>query len=447
MTGHTTQKAWLTAAKRTLSRNHPNLTWDSFAYLAGIDRRAFKTYRMPEDSSDYRKMPPIVEAAIKALIDRSTQPVPPMRENMPADFSPLVPALAALVMRQARLSLVEGKMIAGNTRTQGVPVGLLPEDRKAMALVSRACLAHGQPDRGAEIHTLLWQCTRPLGEWLPVREVIDQGYAETFFIHGEDGTPTAEAEEVASGFGGLTASIEEQLFTKFIEVLGRFPERRACQDYTKVREFVVRHPVVATDVLRKFDVDVSSQIWMLLQQQFYEPVPEAWCVGEAVPLCAHCGNAMKQGKAGLVCRTQACAASRPATIGLQAKAADLMRVTRGIRQYWIEPGLDEIRLYDALVEMGLTAELYPHRDRVDIAVGEIGIDLKAYTSPEILGRRFQRSLGGLAHYPRKWVVVPDWLLSATPSYLDRLKTAAYREELLFLKVSDALRLLKGEVHA
>jgi len=442
------QKAWLSAAKRTLSRRHPGLTWDGFADLAGIDPRAFKTYRMPEDSTDYRKMPPLVESAIKALLERCAQPVtsPPAPET-PAT-SLLVPALAALVMRQARVTLIEERMIAGTTRTYGIPVGLTSEDRKAMSLVSRTCLVNRLPDYGAEIHDLLWWCTCPLGEWLRVPEVEGGGLETTCLIQAEDGIPTAEAEELAIGFGGMTAGLEEQLFLRFMEVLGRFPDERANQYYTAVRELVARHPIAVGDSLRKIDVDLPSQIWMLLQQQFYEPVPESWQVGEAVQLCAHCGNAMRQGKVGLVCRTAACVASNPARSVVGHRAADLVRVSRGVRQYWIEPGLDEIRLYDALIKMGLPAELYPFRDRVDIAVGDIGIDLKAYTSPETLGHRFSRGIGGLSHYPVKWVVIPDWLVSATPSYIERLKAAMEREDLLCLTVSQAIRKFEtGGTHA
>ncbi len=442
------QKAWLTAAKRTLAKFHPGLTWDGFADLAGIERRAFKTYRMPEDSADYRKMPPLVESTIKALLERNTHPVVAAPESETTDLSLIVPALAALVIRQARISLIEGRMIAGTTRTYGIPVGLSPEDRKAMALLSRVCLVHGLPDRGAEIHDLLWNCTRPLGEWLRVPEVMHQGLETTSLIEAEDGIPTAEAEELAVGFGGLTAGLEEQLFLKFMEVLARFPEALANQYYTTVREMVVRGPVVMGDSIRKSEVELPNQIWMLLQQQFYEPVPEAWQIGDAVPLCAHCGNAMKQGKAGLVCRTAACVASNAALTGGHAKASDLVRVTRGIRQYWIEPGLDEIRLYDALVKMGLPAALYPFRDRVDIAMDDVGIDLKAYASPETLGRRFKRSIGGLSHYRTKWVVVPDWLVISTPSYLDRLKAAMERDDLTCLTVSQAIRRFRsGMPHA
>lgn len=433
------QKAWLSAAKRTLSRARPGLTWNDFSQLAGIDPRAFKTYRMPEQSADYRKMPSLVESTIKNLLEQGGQPLASTIPTDAPDLSTLVPALAALVLRQARISLIEGRMISGTSRSHGIPVGLSSEDRKAMALVSGACLMHGLPDHGAEIHNLLWCCTQPLGDWLGVPEVLTRGLAPTSLIQGDVGVPTPEAEELASGFGSLTAGIEEQLFLKFMEILSRFPQERANQYYTVVRELVVRHPVVLSDSLRNIKVDLPSQLWMLLQQQFYEPVPESWQVGEEVPLCAHCHNAMKRGKAGLVCRTSACAVSNPATPGSHVNASELVRARRGVHQYWIEPGIDEIRLYDALVAMELPAQLYPYRDRVDIAVDDVGIDLKAYSSPEILGRKFRRSIGGLVHYPKKWVVVPDWLLASTPSYLERLRAAIERSELHCLTVHQAIK--------
>ncbi|MDX8126446.1 hypothetical protein QLH52_04080 [Methylomonas sp. OY6] len=354
----------------------------------------------------------------------------------------IVPALAALVIRQARVSLIEGHMISGSSQLHGCSVGLSPEDRKAMALISRVCLVNGLPDRGSEIHDLLWWCSRPLGEWLRVPEITNCGLETTCLIQEEDGIPTAEAEELAIGFGGLTTGLEEQLFLKFMELLARFPEHRADQYYTSVREFVVRHPVVMGEAFSKLNVNLPSQIGMALQQ-FYEPVPESWQIDTTVPICMHCGNAMKKGKAGLVCRTIACTASNSAKSRTGSLAPELVRVTRGIRQYWIEPGLDEIRLYDSLIEMGLPVELYPFRDRVDIAVDDLGIDLKAYSSPETLGRRFNRNIGGLSHYRKKWVVVPDWLVSATPSYLDRLRTAMGRDDLICLTVSQAIKNFKS----
>jgi hypothetical protein len=437
------QKAFLTNAKLRLSKSRPGFTWDDFADLVKIEPRAFKTYRMPEASSDFRRMPQIVKSTIEALLEKPKAPksVQPDLDGRPL----LIPALAGLVVRLARASLIDGRMIAGVTRYPGLPVGLSPEDRVAMAAVSRVCLVNNLPDRGAEIHDLLWWCTQPFEQWLNVPEVIDAGLAKTNFIHAEDGIPTAEAEELASSFSSMTAGLEEQLFLKFLELLGKQPSALAERYYTAVRKFVVSHPICTSEELQSFATDLPVQIWLLMSQDFYEPVPEGWEINGSIPLCAHCGNAMRLGKAGLLCRTGSCASAENALQDGRAKAADSLRATRGIRQYWIEPGIDELKLYDALCSMGLPAELYPKRDRVDIAVANTGIDLKMYTSPETLGRKFKAKLGGLGYYDRKLLVIPDWMQRNTPSYLERLRAALERDDIGCLTVTGAIEYFRREV--
>ena len=164
--------------------------------------------------------------------------------------------------------------------------------------------------------------------------------------------------------------------------------------------------------------------------------------GEFVRLCGHCANLMKRAPTGLVCSTAACAAQSPPKAGQAVPAANLMRLTKGLRQYWLEPGIDEIRMHDRLVAAGLTSRLYPHRDRVDIDLGEsnsVGIDLKAYSSPELLGARMSRRPGGLSHYGRKWLVIPDWLVSRTPGYLERLSAALEQSAIQCMSVSQAVK--------
>lgn len=447
------QKSWMLSVKRELSKSIADLTWDAFAKLVGADPRAFKTYRMPENSADYRTMPGVTRAAIEKLIgdhagakgksETVSEPILVPFTDM------LIPSLAALVVRLAKVSLIEGRMVSGTSSGYGVPVGLTTEDRKAMAAVSRASLCNGLPDYGAEIHDLLSLCTRPLGEWLRVPEVKNAGLEYTCLIHAEEGIPTAEAEELSANFTGMTAGIEEQLFAKFMEVIGRYPEESANDYYTRAREFVVRHPVCDIDELRKGMGDIPAVVWIVIQQQFYEPVPASWAQDGEVPICDHCGNAMKKGSAGLVCRTNACVATDSAKTSKALLASKMMRVARGIRQYWIEPGIDELRLFDALKAVGIAASLYPFRDRVDIAVGETGIDLKTYVSPETLGAKFKRGIGGLAYYDRRWLVIPDWQAAAVPSYMDRLIKAMGRPEVTCLTVSEALKKLikEGAVHA
>lgn len=58
-----TQQEYLRAAKAALG-----LEWDAFAVMAGIKPRAFKTYRMPATSKDFRALPALARNAIDRLL-------------------------------------------------------------------------------------------------------------------------------------------------------------------------------------------------------------------------------------------------------------------------------------------------------------------------------------------------------------------------------------------
>lgn len=57
------QQEFLQAAKTILG-----LTWDALAVEAGIEPRALKNYRMPDDSQNHRGMPKLARRAIEQLL-------------------------------------------------------------------------------------------------------------------------------------------------------------------------------------------------------------------------------------------------------------------------------------------------------------------------------------------------------------------------------------------
>lgn len=64
-----TQQQYLNKAKSALvEMTGEEVTWDEFAELCGIKPRAFKTYRMPEDSKDYRAMSDLARQAVDRLL-------------------------------------------------------------------------------------------------------------------------------------------------------------------------------------------------------------------------------------------------------------------------------------------------------------------------------------------------------------------------------------------
>lgn len=453
------QKAFLTAAKDALRPNGRRLTWDAFAGIIGAEPRALKTYRMPADSGDYRSMPKLLIEKVAALVAEAQSPDARSRAlNEPTEddiiwksrdqvLKLLPKALAALVTRQAKQVFMGGgaSMVSGVDRLYAGTSGLGDEDRRAMALVSRARLSLGMTDIGAEIHDLLNHCTKSFGEWLPIDAIKDEGLGKVRLIDPDDREPTLEAEELAAGFGGMTSLLEEQVFAAFQDALSKQPQRLANDYYTAVRTFVVRNPVVTrTQLLKQLgskDLPLPMPIFACLEQ-FYEPVPRALARGETVQLCNHCRNLMQTHAGGSRCTTQACAAVHGANPGSPVAAEDLLRLNRSLRKYWLEPGIDEIRLADQLAAVGHTVRLYPNRDTVDIDLGEggsVGIDLKAYSSPELLGERLRQRPGGLRQYKKQLLVIPDWMARREENYVERVSACLEGSSIRVLTLSDAIR--------
>lgn len=455
----TSQKEFLAHAKALLSNVHSKLTWDRMAALAEIEPRALKTYRMPENSPDHRAMPLPVRRQIEALLEqvnsnaggRGAGADLPYEGSAPTAvrsplFALVAPALAALVLRTAGHLQNEsmGVVVSGVDRRPGSRVGLVAEDRRTMALVSRARLSLALPDTTAEIHNLLALCTKPLGEWLPLPEVLDQGLGPVRLIDATQLMPTLEAESLAEDVAGLASLVEEQLFGDFREALAKLPTSQADSVYTAVRGFVVRHPVVSLHELEELLEDVPSAVANRVRTGFYDPLAARLDGSDGTAICDRCGNLARSHTAGVgwLCQTSACIQNGPTQPRfVTALGAEHFRLTRGLRQYWLEPGIDEVLLFDALQAHGLSPRFYPHRDRVDIDLGpesSIGIDLKAYSSPELLGRRLKRRPGGLAYYAHRWLVVPDWLAQNTPGYVDRIRGALGTNAIQVMTTSEAL---------
>ena len=61
--GVQTQQEYLHQAKATLG-----VMWDELAVAAGIEPRALKNYRMPDESQNHRGMPTLARRAIDQLL-------------------------------------------------------------------------------------------------------------------------------------------------------------------------------------------------------------------------------------------------------------------------------------------------------------------------------------------------------------------------------------------
>lgn len=456
------QREFLDNAKAHLSHVHEKLSWGRFAELAEIELNVLEAYRMPENSPDHLTMPKSVQRQIEWLLEQvepKEQAGGPNQVSSEADaerndakrsalFQLVAPALAAMVVRIAGQLHNEGMgvVVSGIDRRPGSRVGLSAEDRRTMALVSRARLSLGLCDTTSEVHNLLSMCSRPLAEWLPLPEILKQGLGPVRLIDPVELMPTIEAEGLAEDVTGLASLMEEQLFGDFREALAKLTPSQADEAYTAVREFVVRNPVVHMKKLEGFLEELPSGVANRVRMGFYEPLEGRLDGNKGLALCSRCGNLTKSHiGGGWLCTTSACLQHGSAPMKAAPVEGEHFRLNRGLRQYWLEPGIDEVLLFDALKEKGLAPRLYPHRDRVDIDLGTepggvaIGLDLKAYASPELLGRRLKKRVGGLAFYAQRWLVVPDWLAEGTPGYMERLNGALGAGSIQAMTASEALQ--------
>lgn len=184
---------------------------------------------------------------------------------------------------------------------------------------------------------------------------------------------------------------------------------------------------------------------------YCRPVPAAALFDGSARRCGHCGSLLWPDRDRAAwpdgrCRIRQCRLAHPAAlVGEEiAVPAEWQVATPAIMAYWVGPGLDEIRIHDALRAAGRDAALYPLADAADVGVDgvSVGIDVKAYASPIVLAARLSRSIGRLALFSRRILAVPDDKLSINPRYLQQLRDA-YRGscELEFMTASQAIRTL------
>jgi hypothetical protein len=88
-------------------------------------------------------------------------------------------------------------------------------------------------------------------------------------------------------------------------------------------------------------------------------------------------------------------------------------------------------------------QLYPRDDAADVGRShELGIDVKSYACPRLLGDTLSSRLGSLATLDERYVAIPDAIVNRRPGYLEDLRYA-YRgsTSVVFGKVSEVARRL------
>jgi hypothetical protein len=257
--------------------------------------------------------------------------------------------------------------------------------------------------------------------------------------------PTEDCELIAEEAEGATQDdlVERHLHDQLMESLNRLSSN-ADRAYTAIREFIGRYPMATRAELRLLSQEDPE--WpdeaVGFVQSVYMSVHRGSAAGAEIPRCRFCrGLIDRDGR----CTLRGCREEHtPSESGEYVPVDHAFVARREVLMYWVDPARAELQLYDALVGRGLPAELYPHRDRCDVSLGEhVGVDVKDYADPVRLARKLNRGIGGLVYYQRAILAVADRRARAA-GYLDRLReqlTPSTRRRLEVLSVQETIRAL------
>ncbi|GAA0950916.1 hypothetical protein [Nonomuraea longicatena] len=176
------------------------------------------------------------------------------------------------------------------------------------------------------------------------------------------------------------------------------------EDYSVGRRFLVEHPAGASDDLLDRQTDLG-----LRPLVSYEPIPQHRQEAGRWWACPVCHWPMAISPSGHVtCRFRPHRATYTLTDGLRILPADgappapraqsangAVCVDESIWRFVVVPGVVEIRLHDRLDRLpGVSAALYPGKDRFDVGVRRAGeddwlvtLDVKDFSSPAALAAK------------------------------------------------------------
>ncbi|MDJ0388291.1 hypothetical protein QMO56_09210 [Roseomonas sp. E05] len=323
--------------------------------------------------------------------------------------------------------------------------------RRALARLSAHCLLEAAPDAGASLHVAMDLACEPFAGWGIGAFGADYPFRDVNLIDREAGVPTEDCREMAARGGSEVAADEEVQFRRLRAALDTVSGRRREAAYTAVREFVVRNPVVRRNARDEFITEHDLLAALPLMDSVYHRIPNSARADGAVRLCGGCGSLLWPHRDTSLhphgrCRIRQCQQANPAAEPGPAVGdpEEWLAVVPSAAIFWVGPGLDEIRIHDALKAAGRASVLYPMMDAADVGVDgtAVGIDVKSYASPLLLASKLTRGVGRLSMFRRRILAVPDGKLALNRNYLHQL-VAQYQGEtpLEFMTVSSAIRAL------
>lgn len=329
----------------------------------------------------------------------------------------------------------------------GAIVGIDPPAalQQAMARMSRLYLEEGGDDLSSGIHGLLAQCTTPLLQWAPIGITKLPGADEIVLIDPDYLVPTEECQDIVEETDGSNMEdlLERRLHQEMTKAISQ-PSRNQDHSYSVLREFICRHPLATHDEIRGLysNARVPTAATKFVENSLYVHPHAALAEHGLISRCFHChGPFNREGH----CILRGCREDHPTPKRTESVPLDRALVARPeILKFWVDPGRHELRLFDALRKAKIDADLYPHSDQCDVAIGNaVGVDVKDYRDPGSLARKLNRGLGGLAYYQQRIIAIAD-RRARRPHYIDHLTdqlTPEIRDSLKFLSLRNTIHTL------
>jgi hypothetical protein len=324
---------------------------------------------------------------------------------------------------------------------------------EGMRMLSRLCVMGSANDLGDSIHSLSDIARRlPVGEWGVPQFAAPFRFSEAKLLTNEPVAPTEECRALASK-GSTDNTLEGIHHQQLREIVQRVRAQSRLQIYSLLRERIVRNPVYERRELSDFLEDQGIVAADEIIRQWSTGIPlGALSRDGSFSICGNCGGLLyphrdRNGFPDGRCRIGPCLEEVPSsrTSRVVHDAGGWRVFKDDILAYWVGPGLAEIRLYDQLRAAGVDVQLYPRDDAADVGrSSELGIDVKSYACPRLLGDTLSQRLGGLETFETKYVAIPDAIVDRRPHYLDDLREA-YRGSIAvtFAKVSEVARRVIG----
>lgn len=354
------------------------------------------------------------------------------------------PAITAMMLARGLVDIYDRISVDGSSVQQDASMPATA--RRALARLSRLCVEGGVDDIGSSIHLVMERAARPFSEWGVPSFAIPFRYADVELANSEFGVPTDDCRELARLSGSELEAAEDLHHEQLRSAVQSYAAAKRHQAYTSIREFAIRNPATPLNELNRFITMGEHAHAARAVASLYRAIPQSALTGGKARRCGRCGSVLwpvrHPGYPDGRCRIRRCSIEGDPIPGdVIDEPATWRLATAAVLAFWVGPGIDEVRLYDALRDAGRAPTLYPQADAADVGLKglEIGIDVKSYASPLLLGSRLTKSIGRLALFDRRIIAVPDYKLILNRAYLDDLRDA-YRgaEQLEFASISAVL---------